>query len=422
MEDLVSPAYINVAPHGIYWDGIGLKNGDMPDTDHCFKGCYDGNGKVIRNLRFANTSDNELYGLFRSVADAEVMNLSIYVGGDISGKSLTNYRDSDNNPCDPSVTCITCNGFDPAVSSGKFGGAAFVGTAISGCAFENCAAFGRLGSADIPTKHTAAGVLAYVVGTSNSQSNRQKDEYVLNDVTNNVDIWSTRKVGGVCGYAQCIQRYNNVTNNGNITRLSSDRTDDGVGGLIAYADNNHAGAVVSWQFSNVKNTGIVSADETLPNKWCAQIAGKAMAYHNGYTKDPAFNNWLSGENIVRSDSQSFPGDYEYIRDHLYDIDIWYGETLSDDSSMVKLVKPEANKAYKVMVNYNISKDVEIPNASVKLRSPVKSNARIELNEGEFVELDEELVSEDLRGYANVFCGDTAITGVLVSGTTYRYQA
>ena len=424
MEDLVSPNYINVAPHGIYWDGIGLKNGDAPDTDHCFKGCYDGNGKVIKNLRFANTSDNELYGLFRSVADAEIMNLSIYIGGDISGDSLANYRDSNNNPCDPSVTCITCNGFDPAVSSGKFGGAAFAGTAISGCAFENCAAFGRLGSADTPTKHTTAGILAYVTGTSADDNNRQKDEYVLDNVTNNIDIWSTRKVGGICGYGECIQRYDNVTNNGNITRLNGDlsKADDGVGGLIAYADNNHAGSIVSWQFSNVKNMGIVSADETLPNKWCAQIAGKAAAYHNGFTKDPAFNNWLSGENIVRADSQSFPGDYEYLRNHLYDLDLWYGETPSDDSTMVKLVKPEANKKYKVMVNYNISKDVTIPNAEKNPYPPLTSNGRIRLNEGEFVELDEELVSEDLRGYANVFCGDTAITGELVSGTTYKYQA
>lgn len=253
MEDLVSPKYIDVAPHGIYWDGIGLKGagGWGVDTAHTFKGMYDGNGKVVKNLRFAanlSAKEDRFSGLFRSVCGAYIKDLSVYVGGNISGGILANYRDSDNEPCDPGVTCITCNGFDPKlVASGyPYGGAAIVGIALSGCTIENCASFGSLGTFEHPTTHTTAGIMCF--NAEGGTSGRLSSEYVLTKVTNNANVFSTRKAGGICAYPMCVHRYTDVTNNGTIMKTVSSKEyqDDAVGGIFGYADHNQAASVPSY--------------------------------------------------------------------------------------------------------------------------------------------------------------------------------
>lgn len=45
--------------------------------------------------------------------------------------------------------------------------------------------------------------------------------------------------------------------------------------------------------------------------------------------------------------------------HLYDLDLWYGEFLADDPTMVKLTKPVAGGLYKVMVDKNSALSVTI---------------------------------------------------------------
>lgn len=444
MEDLVSPNYIDVAPHGIYWDGIGLRGagGWGVDTAHTFKGMYDGNGKTIKNLRFANRAtgvglsagEDKFCGLFRSVYGAYIKDLSVYIGGDISGDTLTTYRDSDNEPCDPSVTCITCNGFDPKlVASGKqYGGAALVGVTLSGCTIENCATFGNIGTLEHPTTHTTGGIMCF--NSDGGTGDRLSSEYVLSNVINNANVFSTRKAGGICAYPMCIHRYTNVTNNGTVMKTTSSKEyqDDAVGGIFGYADHNQAASVPSYQFTNVKNTGIISADELLlkSSRWLGQYAGKSMAYHNGYTDTTHFfDNWLSGDMICRADTEAFAGNYSGLRNHLYDLDLWYGEFLADDPTMVRLTKPVAGGLYKVMVDNNSALSVTItqPNSwggtdSETHPSLSSSAARIKLNKGEVIYLDESLVSKDLRGHANVFRGDTAIEGKLSTDVVYCYQA
>jgi hypothetical protein len=57
----------------------------------------------------------------------------------------------------------------------------------------------------------------------------------LTNVTNNVDIVSICKTGGIIAYAYGILNFNNVTNTGDITRKGLDATrDDAVGGIVGY--------------------------------------------------------------------------------------------------------------------------------------------------------------------------------------------
>ncbi len=96
------------------------------------------------------------------------------------------------------------------------------------------------------------------------------------------------------------------------------------------------------------------------SSWLGQYAGKSMAYHNGYTPETHFfDNWMSGDMICRADTEAFAGNFGGLRMHLYDLDLWYGEFLADDPTMVKLTKPVAGGLYKVMVDKNSALSVTI---------------------------------------------------------------
>lgn len=421
-EDFIKEySTISVLKDG-YWDGIGLKRyitkdsgqhyyRDYPDINHCFKGMYDGNNHIISNLIFKNIEDlsgdeaNNLQGLFRAVDGACFKNLSVYIGGNgFEDSILTSKYTFTWNP--------NQNKYESCDEPRTFGGAALVGTAINGCRIENCATFGQIGSKENPTLHTAAGVIDYI----NYNITDDKDycsayssvniDYILSNVTNNVNVYSTRKCAGVCGFVAGGNKitFTNVENNGNVTRTSAKYKDDAVGGLVGYCNNGNYAQGVQFDFNNVTNTGLISCDITkLQDKTLGQLIGKPATHSgNEHTRPNSF----SGDIICRDDQDAMPSQYTYLN-NLEPNNLWYGEQIKD-TNYVKLVEPKANGTYKIMT---------------EPKSTYTGKARITLtNAGDYVILDESLVTEANRGKANVYYNDTQLTGNVTEGTTYKYTA
>lgn len=251
------------------WTGIGLKTGDGPDRDHTFKGIYDGGGHAINNLKFAydDTADvNETMGFFRSCVGATIKNLTVNVLG-----------------------------FDaPAVTSQKFGGAAFVGTMADGITMVNCTANGSLGSEAIPCKHTTAGIIAVVDFPSDPAPGHQVID--LSFVTNNADVYTTRKGAGIIGFLLHDVTLRHVTNTGLIKRCGADNgRDEGVAGIIAWENMGSGdGYLAKYILDGVANLGAVETNQPesgyrryssqLVGSWGLSNAGDAESVNLGDVK------------------------------------------------------------------------------------------------------------------------------------------
>ena len=232
------------------WTGIGLKTGDGPDRDHTFKGIYDGGGHAINNLKFAydDTADvNETMGFFRSCVGATIKNLTVNVLG-----------------------------FDaPAVTSQKFGGAAFVGTMADGITMVNCTANGSLGSEAIPCKHTTAGIIANVDFPSDPATGHQVID--LSFVTNNADVYTIRKGAGIIGFLLHDVTLRHVTNTGLIKRCGADNgREEGVAGIIAWENMGSGdGYLAKYILDGVANLGAVETNqpESGYRRYSSQLVG-----------------------------------------------------------------------------------------------------------------------------------------------------
>ena len=220
---------------GVEWNGIGLQSPSTPkydpDPDHTFKGTFDGDNHVIDNLTLhcvgGGTADRYV-SFFRTAGyGATIKNLTINVDG------VDNWHDED------------------------IMASAIVGVTNGGLTIENCTANGTLGTLSEPLDNSS-GILCRIAVPPAHQ-----DPYTvtLTNVTNNVDIVGICKVGGIISYAYGTMNFNNVVNNGNLTRKGLDATRaDGVGGLIGFGHQD--GGHVNYNFNGVKNTGIITSDLT----------------------------------------------------------------------------------------------------------------------------------------------------------------
>jgi hypothetical protein len=280
------------------WAGIGLKSGDDPDAEHTFKGVYDGGNHVIRNLSFTyvDGGDNELYGFFRSCMGATIRNLTINVSQ-----------------------------YDGHGADGGFAGAAFVGTVKDGVTMVNCTANGMMGSDASPCGHTAAGVIAYVTTPTDSATVHGTFTacVTLVNVVNNVNVFSSRKVGGIIGFLVHDLILDNVVNNGMVVRTvgKSSKT-DAVGSIVGYAGTSpHP----FYRWRNVANTGHVEVDAEA-NSATVKASGQLMGLFAAESGSGSSNTGdvkflLNDQSLPLSNTASFVG--------VGNMGLWFGQVKSD---------------------------------------------------------------------------------------------
>ena len=275
------------------WAGIGLKSGDDPDSEHTFKGVYDGGNHVISNLSFTyvDGGDNELYGFFRSCMGATIRNLTI------------NVSQSDGHGVD-----------------GGFAGAAFVGTVKDGVTMVNCTANGMMGSDVSPCGHTAAGVIAYV--TTPTERQLFQNCVTLVNVVNNVNVFSVRKVGGIIGFMVHDLILDNVVNNGMVVRVTGKARDDGVGAIVGFANTEpHP----RYRWNNVVNTGHVEVNADATPATVA-ASGQLMGLFAAESGDESSS---TGDVKFLLNDQSLPlsGTASYVG--IGYMGLWFGQVKSD---------------------------------------------------------------------------------------------
>lgn len=372
---------------GYEWEGIGLKIGDDPDPAHTFKGIYDGGGHTISNLQFKYDDSgidgaNELMGFIRSAMGAEVKNLTIH-----------------------------STGFKDPKPGTKFGGAILVGTAKDGIKISNCLVRGSMGSEESPCGHTAAGILSYITLPSDNKPAKECP-VELKNVTNNANIYSTRKVGGVIGFALGNISLENVTNNGNVARVDENGKDngkdDGVGGIVAYGHSNAAyDYLVTYNWNNVANTGTVTSNMSgrVAGNYVGQIVGKWAQKPEASGKNSGFVKIKSNETPL---SKYCPTSGSGAGATLIstDLPIYFGE-IKDDGYVYGVSALENGKSYLYMVcNYSEG----------GVNTPIKGPA--------FTLADGASITVDCKfGTPNITKTDkTPVVGELVEGTIYRYTA
>lgn len=363
---------------GYEWEGIGLKIGDNPDPAHTFKGIYDGNGHTISNLQFkyVDGGDNELMGFIRSAMGAEIKNLKIH-----------------------------STGFKDPTPGAKFGGAILVGTSQDGIKISNCEVSGNMGSEESPCGHTAAGVLSYITLPSNNKP-AGECPVELKNVTNNANIYSTRKTGGVIGFALGNVSLENVTNNGDVARVGDDNGKvDAVGGVVAYGHSDATAYALIYNWNNVTNTGTVTSNMSgrAEGNYVGQIIGK-WAHQTHPSKNSGFVKIKSDETPL---SKYCPtnGSGTVVK-LLTDLPIYFGE-IKEDGYVYGVSELENGKNYLYMVcNYG-------EGAS---NNPVTGPA--------FTLVDGTSITVDCKfGTPNIIKTDeTPVAGELVEGTIYRYTA
>lgn len=382
------------------WEGIGLKKlnadgtySDDPDPDRTFKGIYDGNGYTIRNLQFKYDDSgvdgaNELMGFIRSAMGAEIKNLKIH-----------------------------STGFKDPKHGTKFGGAILVGTAQNGIKISNCEISGYMGSEESPCGHTAAGVLSYIT-TPTDDKQVEECSVELKNVTNNAYIYSTRKAGGVIGFALGNISLENVTNNGNVARVDENGKDngkdDGVGGIVAYGHSNAAYKyLVTYNWNNVANTGTITSNMSgrvaggVVGNYVGQIVGKWAQKPESSSKNSGFVKIKSNETPL---SKYCPTSGSGPNATLIstDLPIYFGE-IKEDGYVYGVSELENGKNYLYMV-YNYSEG--------GTHAPLTGPA--------FTLADGDSITVDCKfGTPNITKTDkTPVVGELVegTGTIYRYTA
>lgn len=232
----------DISLYGQAWTGIGLlADSYSVDTQHSFKGTYDGNGYAINDMTLhvdssvAEGTTNRYLALFRAVNGATIKNLTVEV-----------------------------EGLD-AMAADDVTAAAIVGLVNGGATLVNCTATGNLGTNATPVVHMTGGVVCRVVNPTDSTM--YDNPLVLENVTNRVNIVCARKVGGIVASCSGKVYMTNVVNEGNITKTGT-KSGDSIGGLIGYTDTNPHSIFV---WNGVKNTGTISTRSD--DKTAGQLMG-----------------------------------------------------------------------------------------------------------------------------------------------------
>ncbi len=175
---------------GTPWPGIGVYN--TTDMSKAFAGTFDGNGKTISNVIFANTDSNTYRGFFNQLYQATVQNLTV------EGK-----------------------GFESGTPD-KFGGAMIAGYANEST-IDGCVAEGSFSGT-----HNVAGIAVRIRKTT------------IKNCTNKAELENNyTKLGGIVAFVQnlgdddkVVSEIENCVNEGAIT--STGDGSFGVGGIIGW--------------------------------------------------------------------------------------------------------------------------------------------------------------------------------------------
>lgn len=272
----------------VAWEGIGLKgSGSTPSTGHSFEGTYDGGGHAIKNLTFKHSSSSKYIGFFHAAMGATIKNLTINV-----------------------------NGFaNLAAGASDVSGAAFVGLASDGLTIVNCTANGNMGSEARPLNGNSAGIIAYVNVTTTKTG---KSTVYLENVTNNVNVYCTRKTGGIIAFMVENLTMKNVVNNGTVSRISSD-TGDGVGAMVAWS-NGDTNRQTEYVLENIVNTGTVKASTS--SKFYGQMFGQWGMNNGG-------GNYNTGYTTIVCDQDSLPLAANWDPNIPAAFGLWFGEIRDD---------------------------------------------------------------------------------------------
>ncbi len=217
---------------GKEWTPIG-------DSEHIFKGTFDGDGKVVKNLVI--TGNNSNVGLFGVTHDGEIKNFTVE-NAKVSGR--LNVGVVAGQPYTSKYTGITVKGHV------EVNGMAYVGG--------------------------VGGKNAYADWT-NVTVNADETSYVKANSVENGTAYRTY-VGGVVGFnGEGGHKFSNITSNINVEGSTCD-----VGGLFGIA---HYGN----QFENLTCTGNVKITKAEESEEAEEIGGIAGVWHNG-GQDVVFTN------------------------------------------------------------------------------------------------------------------------------------
>ena len=294
------------------WTGIGLEKGDV----YSFDGTFDGNGKTISNVVFADlangvtdSSANNYRGFFGKVSSTGVI------------KNLT----------------VSGTGFGTTTSD-EYGCAMIVGV-LDGGTIENCTAEGTITSGT----HNVGGICIKLnTGT-------------IKGCTNKVNVTGNyTKVGGVCVFSNGGGTIEDCVNEGSVTAVGDDATNvnagrDGVGGIIGYAQNG------TLTIKNCTNKGVISKGEGA----CAcNAVGQIIGYYlSGTLVLEGTNKVLPGYSTIgvtaNGNDKVSPAEYATADAYLQNVSGLNYAALPAVDDLVTLVKDDALAAdttYKVMAH------------------------------------------------------------------------
>jgi len=254
------------------WKGIGMDKASDLGEAYAFEGTFDGNGKTISNVIFANlntknvTNDaNNYRGFFGYVVGGTVRNLTV------SGSGF-----GDNPPS--------------AYGKGEYGGAMLVGELGAGATLEGCTAQGTIAS----STHNACGVCVRLTG--GTIKNCTNEAAITGGYTKAAGIVAISQGGGTI--EGCVNK-GDITIDGNAEKAGR----DGVAGIIAYAAYNKGTVIVR----NCTNEGaIIVGDTAYSSPTIGQIVGYNNA--NGSAKIEGTNTGLADvASVGKSDSGAIDG-------------------------------------------------------------------------------------------------------------------
>ncbi len=239
------------------WSGIGVYNDTAVGT--AFQGTFDGNGKKISNVTFANTSANKYRGFFNQIYRATVKNVT-----------------------------IESKGFE-ASTTGSYGGAVIVGHAI-GSTIENCVAEGSFAGT-----HNVAGIVVLIQGST--IKNCTNKAALSNDYSKLAGIVNFSQHKGVdANYKGSL--IEGCVNEGLITSTGGGA--DGVGGIIGwigYGDGvASSDAAYAVTIKNCENKGAIAYTGTA-------LSGQIVGSGESYLVDGGSNKGLAGASGIGSDNQ-----------------------------------------------------------------------------------------------------------------------
>ncbi len=217
------------------WPGIGI----YKDDTKSFQGTFDGAGKTISGVTFADDSNG--------VAASEANNY----------RALFNYIDN------ATITDLTVAGnvWETAPASTEYGGALIVGHAKNST-IQKCVAAGTVNGT-----HNVAGVVV-----------RVQDSTIVN-CTNKADLTgSYSKMGGIAALVQDSETsvlFDGCVNEGDIT--STARGEDGVGGIVGWVGYPNTKNIT---VQNCENKGEIT---TTGAATAGQIAGESWDYDYVFT-------------------------------------------------------------------------------------------------------------------------------------------